>query len=121
MGTISSFASPSSVWDLQFRRNLTIQEVQEFLALSNVINHFRLSRSTPDSGIWSPSPSGSFSVSYFLSALSSPASEVPFPHKSIWFALAHSKVQAFFVESCLESCPYLKCPPIFSSPYFPQP
>lgn len=48
-----------------------------------------------DLRLWFASSFGFFYVSSFFSTISSPSPHHPFPHRTIWFSLSPSKVQAF--------------------------
>lgn len=64
---------------------LTDLEIQEFAVLSDMLLQFQPSPISSDSGIWSISLSGTFSVSSSFHAISSRPFPPSFPCKTIWF------------------------------------
>lgn len=92
---ISSFISTDNGWDLHFCRNLRDSEINRLVNLLAVLHSSQVTSSQLDSRLWSPSLSANFSVSSFYSAISAHSPSPPFPHRTIWFSLSPSKVQAF--------------------------
>lgn len=70
-GTVASFFSSCSSWDIQFRRNLIDFEIEKFLSLSislsTLYHQFHPSPSLLDRRAWSLSPSGVFCLLLLLS------------------------------------------------------
>lgn len=87
--------SPSqSMWNLHLRKPLNILQI-ELSSLLSLLHNFQIQQSCLDRRIWSFSSSGSFTVSFYFVALSSPNDFDFFPYKRVWTSLAPSEVQGF--------------------------
>lgn len=96
-----------SGWDLHFCRNLRDSEINDLVNLVAVLHSFRLLHPLSDSILWTPSPSGTFSISSFFFVISSFPPSPPFPYRTLWFSLSPSKSSSFPLESGLNCVPTL--------------
>lgn len=105
---LSPVSSPLLNWNLHLWRNLTEPEIQEFADLSDILHQFQPSPSNCDSRIWTISPSGTFTVSSFFSAISSSPFTPPFLFKPS-LSFQSSRISS---EISLESWAYFRYYPV---------
>ncbi|RVW15726.1 putative ribonuclease H protein [Vitis vinifera] len=83
-------------WNFNFRRNLTVSEIEDLERLMHSLDYMNLSTFASDARSWSLCSSGLFTVKSFFTALSQmPDSSPFFPTKFVWKSQVPFKVKAF--------------------------
>ena len=66
---ITWYSSENYGWGLTFRRNLTVDEENDYIELLGKINSWEIIRNGPDSRIWEGDEKGFFTVKLFFDTL----------------------------------------------------